>query len=201
MLGAGDLGTNAGTVESRLKDVLSLIPIWNAILLIDEADVFLEKRGTHDLERNAIVAVFLREIEYVTSTIIRLIFFDNRIRYFRGILFLTTNRVREFDHAFQSRIHISLHYTDLDWKTRALLWKAFLDKSRSNPFGVEEISPNNMDLLAKQDLNGRQIKNVVKVASSLAKFEKAPLGYGQLVRTMNLAGHNLPKPVHPKESS
>lgn len=34
-------------------------------MLIDEADVFLEKRDLHDLARNAMVAVFLRQLECV----------------------------------------------------------------------------------------------------------------------------------------
>ncbi|KAM6493235.1 P-loop containing nucleoside triphosphate hydrolase protein [Amanita muscaria] len=141
--GAGDLGTEASTVDDRLKRILALVPKWNAILVIDEADVFLEKRSTHDLKRNAIVAVFLREIEY-----------------FRGILFLTTNRAKEFDHAFQSRIHLSLHYKGLNPETRTQLWTAFLNKACDNPYGGEEISSEEMNYLARQKLNGRQIKNV-----------------------------------------
>ena len=38
-----------------------------AIVLIDEADVFLEERTLAHLERNAMVAVFLRQLEYVLS--------------------------------------------------------------------------------------------------------------------------------------
>ncbi|KAJ7099777.1 hypothetical protein C8R44DRAFT_642185 [Mycena epipterygia] len=62
----------------------------DAAVLIDEADVFLEERGTASIERNAMVAVFLRQLEY-----------------FQRVLFLTTNRVKQFNPAFQSRIHLS----------------------------------------------------------------------------------------------
>jgi hypothetical protein len=107
-------------------------------------------------------------------------------RYFRGILFLTTNRAKEFDHAFQSRIHLSLHYKDLNPETRTRLWMAFLEKARDNPYGSEEISSEEMSHLARQNLNGRQIKNVVKVATSLARFEKVPLGYHHVIRMLDL---------------
>ena len=38
----------------------------------------------------------------------------------------TTNRVQTFDAAFQSRIHISLDYPELDVKSRKTVWANFL---------------------------------------------------------------------------
>lgn len=55
-LAAGDLGTSVTTVEERLKQALDRCAHWNAVLLIDEADVFLEARSSHDLKRNEIVS-------------------------------------------------------------------------------------------------------------------------------------------------
>ena len=63
MVGAGDLGTHADELDSALHRVLALASAWKAVVLIDEADVFLEKRDLHDLVRNAMVAVFLRQLE------------------------------------------------------------------------------------------------------------------------------------------
>lgn len=63
VVGAGDLGTDASTLDNALTKIFALIPLWDAVVLIDEADVFLEERGPADLERNAMVAVFLRQIE------------------------------------------------------------------------------------------------------------------------------------------
>lgn len=56
MMSAGDLGTRSSEVESNLSNVLEMCTKWNAILLLDEADVFLEKRSAHDLERNKLVS-------------------------------------------------------------------------------------------------------------------------------------------------
>jgi hypothetical protein len=36
----------------------------DAVVLLDEADVFLEERSLDNLQRNALVSVFLRIIEY-----------------------------------------------------------------------------------------------------------------------------------------
>jgi hypothetical protein len=112
-------------------------------------------------------------------------------------MFLTTNRAKEFDHAFQSRIHISLHYKDLNLETRTRLWTVFLEKARSMPYGSEEISSEEMKHLARRNINGRQIKNVVKVATSLASFEKLPLGYDHLKRTLDLG--ESPAESEPRE--
>ena len=61
---------------------------WNTILLLDEADVFLERCALNDLTRNGLVSVLLRKLEY-----------------YEGILYLTTNRVAQFDEVILSRIH------------------------------------------------------------------------------------------------
>jgi AAA+ superfamily predicted ATPase len=76
MASAGELGTDSRFLESELQKILDICHAWGAILLLDEADVFLEKRNMHDIHRNALVSIFLRQLEY-----------------FQGILFLTTNRV------------------------------------------------------------------------------------------------------------
>lgn len=63
VVGAGDLGTSASVLDDNLTRIFKISAGWGAVLLIDEADVFLEERSFHDLERNAMVAVFLRELE------------------------------------------------------------------------------------------------------------------------------------------
>ena len=67
VVSAGDLGATASSIDKELTRVFKITAIWNAVVVIDEADVFLEQRSLHDLERNAMVAVFLRHLEYVMS--------------------------------------------------------------------------------------------------------------------------------------
>ena len=61
---AGDLGLDPRNVETKLQNILEMCTKWNAILLLDEADVFLEQRSLHELERNKLVSIFLRILEY-----------------------------------------------------------------------------------------------------------------------------------------
>ncbi|KAL8369867.1 hypothetical protein RB595_000290 [Gaeumannomyces hyphopodioides] len=109
----GDIGTEPEKVEKYLESVLHLGKTWGCIVLLDEADVFLEQRTLTDLQRNALVSVFLRILEY-----------------YEGILILTSNRVGTFDEAFKSRIQLSLHYEPLNRTQRHKIWKNFFHRLR-----------------------------------------------------------------------
>jgi AAA+ superfamily predicted ATPase len=111
-------------------------------------------------------------------------------RYFRGILFLTTNRVKTFDQAFQSRIHLSLHYSDLTCAAKEEIWRAFLDKVRTTQHKLHNLTQDELQELSAKDMNGRQIKNVVKLAVVLAEQENEPLGFKHLVRMINTIKDN-----------
>ncbi|KAI0922610.1 hypothetical protein AcV5_009538 [Taiwanofungus camphoratus] len=168
VVGAADLGTTAEIVDANLTTVFKVSACWEAVVLIDEADVFLEERSLQFLERNAMVAVFLRQLEY-----------------FRGILFLTTNRVRVFDEAFQSRIHVSLRYLDLSPNARRQIWVAFMRKVNGD-ISCGGLSEDELRELADKKVNGRQIKNVVKTAGALAIGRQEKFGYQHIIQVLNL---------------
>ena len=171
MVSAGDLGTDPRNLEKELQNILDIAHSWGAILLLDEADVFLEKRSIHDVQRNALVSIFLRLLEY-----------------FQGILFLTTNRVETFDEAFVSRIHLSLRYEELSIKARLRVWKLFIEKVKSTEgLAVSNITERDYESLAKRDVNGRQIKNLVRAAQALAVNEAVPLNMTHVKRVIDVA--------------
>ncbi|OTA64797.1 P-loop containing nucleoside triphosphate hydrolase protein [Hypoxylon sp. EC38] len=145
-MSAGDLGTKPSDVEKNLEQALELCSMWDAILLLDEADVFLAARTSDSPERNEFVSIFLRMMEYYT-----------------GILFLTTNRVESIDHAFQSRIDLFLPYNDLSKQARRHVWEGLLARLGHTLDVTEEA----LDNLSELHLNGREIKNIVKSAHML----------------------------------
>ena len=67
-VGAGDLDITAQALNDNLTQIFDISTSWGAIVLIDEADVFLEERALHHIERNAMVAVFLRHLESVNQS-------------------------------------------------------------------------------------------------------------------------------------
>lgn len=60
VLSAGELGHTAAAVERYLSSTLKLTETWDAVLLFDECDVFLQERSRDYLTHNEMVAVFLR---------------------------------------------------------------------------------------------------------------------------------------------
>ena len=90
-------------------------------------------------------------------------------------MFLTTNRVGTFDSAFQSRIHLTIEYPKLDFRSKILVWRTFVrPRSDASQYG-SSIGENDLKALAKMDMNGREIKNIVKTARLLASQKKMPL--------------------------
>ncbi|KAF3039787.1 hypothetical protein E8E12_009103 [Didymella heteroderae] len=160
---AADLGHEPEGLEKSLLQYFRRANDWDAIVLLDEADVYLEKRSKNDLQRNSIVSVFLRALDY-----------------FQGILFLTTNRINQFDEAFKSRIHLSLGYDKLNDDARAQIWGNLFQKLRDDhKHGGPEIG---YDKYAKRyvtqdeevlalEWNGREIRNAFQTAVALAVYD------------------------------
>lgn len=172
-MSVGELGTNPQDVEENLRKILEMAGIWDAVVLLDEADVFLESRTSGDVQRNAMVSVFLRLLEY-----------------HQGVLFLTSNRIADFDPAFHSRISITLHYDKMSAETRMVVWQNLMDAA-----GLKGLDSTEMALLA--EINGRQIKNVIRAAISLAKSEGKPVDKSHIEQCLKLT-NNVNKPADKK---
>ncbi|KAF4441639.1 P-loop containing nucleoside triphosphate hydrolase [Fusarium acutatum] len=156
---SSDLGMDTSKLEGNLKTALDRCARWDAILLLDEADVFLEKRTSSNLTQNEMTTIFLRLLEY-----------------YKGLMILTTNRYPAIDPAFESRIDLSFVFQDLEPASRAKIWYNFLD--RENKVLAED--SNAIAKLASMPLNGRQIKSAVKTARILAASENLPLAVDHL---------------------
>lgn len=143
----GELGTDPEKLEKSLRTILEVSVAWNAVVLLDEADIFLEARNEENILRNAMVGVFLRLLEY-----------------HQGVLFLTTNRVKNFDKAFHSRISVAINYPEMTQETRQKVWNNLLEAA--------DVKGMDTSALSTHAVNGRQIKNIVRLAQTLAKSEK-----------------------------
>jgi AAA+ superfamily predicted ATPase len=183
----GDIGTNVEDVEEYLASVFNLGKVWKCVVLLDEADVFLEERTQYDLARNALVSVFLRVLEY-----------------YDGILILTSNRIGTFDEAFKSRVQLIVHYPRLKKKRRRQVWENFF-------VNLKDIDPNariqelrdKIDDLSHHPLNGREIRNAIRTAVLLARFRKQNLGYSHLKEVIGISNEfeRYLQEVHGHDSS
>ena len=55
-LTVADIGLDDDTIEEKLVKWFSLAERWRGVLLLDEADIFMEKRTRTDVKRNALVS-------------------------------------------------------------------------------------------------------------------------------------------------
>ncbi|KAK3315617.1 P-loop containing nucleoside triphosphate hydrolase protein [Apodospora peruviana] len=172
---AGDLGVYPDLVEEKLGKILEQSQRWNAVLLLDEADVFLEQRQPNDVTRNALVSIFLRQLEY-----------------YQGILIMTTNRIGQIDTAFKSRVHVSIPYPELDEKARRHIWSMFIRRYREATqkggagYAPDLVSEEAIERLAKERVNGRQIKNTFNCARIFAKELGEPLSMGHIDQVLGI---------------
>eukprot|EP01087_Luapelamoeba_hula_P016928 TRINITY_DN5262_c0_g1_i3.p2 TRINITY_DN5262_c0_g1~~TRINITY_DN5262_c0_g1_i3.p2 ORF type:complete len:203 (-),score=25.62 TRINITY_DN5262_c0_g1_i3:12-620(-) len=152
-LSIGELGTSAEHIEAQLQNILEMASIWDAVILIDEADIFLETRAEHDMLRNALVGIFLRKLEH-----------------YQGVLFLTSNRVHCFDKAFHSRISVAVRYPKLDASSRVRVWQNLIGSVPDSEFCKEISKPEHIQEFSDAyPLNGRQIRSTIRIAFALAR--------------------------------
>lgn len=149
------LGIDAEDLEKQLKIVLSRAQRWKAILLIDEADVYIHSRDK-DIVQNAIVGVFLRILEY-----------------YAGVMFLTSNRATVIDDAILSRATAWLRYAIPDREKAIHIWNVLSTQYqvKLQPKDIEALA----DVPAFKRISGRSIKNLLRLAKLMAVRKRKPV--------------------------
>lgn len=164
-----DLGHEPPALEKSLLTFFRNANEWDAIVLLDEADVYLERRSVHDLRRNSIVSgAFEPTLLHISTSLTAGAVFLRALEYFQGILFLTTNRVGSFDEAFMSRIHIQIGYDPLNEDARAEIWNNNFQKLKDDydeggrrieyEWDTKEYVKRSPDVKSLK-WNGREIRN------------------------------------------
>lgn len=98
---------------------------------------------------------------------------------------MTTNRAESIDRAFQSRVHLTLNYPDLQPHAKEQIWRQFVTQSGKSSCVADET----FERLAQLSLNGRQIKNIVKSAMLLATQQNERVGIEQIQTVLKATGH------------
>ncbi|KAK3314449.1 hypothetical protein B0H66DRAFT_480710 [Apodospora peruviana] len=219
-LQAEDLGTNAAVLGANVKKVFEMATEWDAVILLDEADVFMAERHPQDIARNELVSIFLRELEY-----------------FRGIIFLTTNLYSTIDQAFRSRVSLHLLFNPLSPDARLIVWRKFLERLAPVPVPAEEskritdgsvaeeeevaspeeeaintkgvtsttgdLTEDDLKDLAAWNLNGREIKTAVKMVRSWCDYKGYEMTLSRLESGIKVTSPHATKSagVHEHDSS
>lgn len=152
------LGVEPEAIEKNLSVILQRANRWNAILLLDEADVYIRARG-EDMHHNAIVGVFLRVLEYAEC-----------------VLFMTTNRAEMVDDAIASRCIVKIGYDVPEPQAQAKIWRTLADLN-SLTISNETIATF---VVRHPRVSGRDVKNLLKLASFIAAKRGAPIEVADL---------------------
>ena len=147
---AGTLGVSASSVSDGLGLVFARAARWNCAVLIDEADVFVMRRGD-DIARNAVTAEFLRVLEYHPS-----------------LIFMTTNRSDDVDDAILSRCAAVITYEAPNRVDAARIWRRHADN-----FGIaigDDLIETMIGLWPRA--TGRDVRNVLRLGARYAAMRE-----------------------------
>ena len=150
---SGTLGTRPDEVEKSLSTIFERVTKWDCILLLDEADVFVAERGA-DLVQNAIVAVFLRTLEY-----------------FPGLMFMTTNRSDNIDDAIISRCAAIIDYGVPSRDDAFAIWKV-LSEQQDLEFDDDLVTAC---IDAFPTATPRDVKQLIRLAGRVARSNDEPV--------------------------
>jgi len=149
---SGQLGLNVMEMEQALKNTLIRAQRWGAVMLIDEADVYIKRRDDN-IAANAVVGVFLRVLEY-----------------FNGLLFLTTNRVDDIDEAIVSRCIALIKYHPPGREDRLRIWQVMNRQFQLNV--SDELLQELVEIFPAA--SGRDIKGLVKLVAKYCQHKSVP---------------------------
>jgi hypothetical protein len=165
---AGNLGTSPREVAEQLRAVFQRAKRWGCVLLLDEADVFVMTRG-RDVVQNAIVAEFLRTMEY-----------------FDGLLFMTTNRGDDIDEAILSRCAAIIHYDPPGTDLLPQVWRVM---SENFDAGLDAQLIAELVYLFPQ-ITPRDVKMLLRLTMRVARSRGEPLSADLFRRNAMFRGIN-----------
>lgn len=147
----GDENNRVAHVEEKLTAMLQRSERQKLIPLIDEADVMIATRRADNLTQAAIVAAFLRTLEY-----------------FNGLLFLTSNR-EEIDDAILSRMAAVIRFNAPDREARKRIWEIQAETQAA------KLPAKMIGELAKLECSGRDINRLLSLALRYERAGKSKL--------------------------
>ncbi|HYO65813.1 MAG TPA: ATP-binding protein, partial [Archangium sp.] len=152
-----------GETEKNLAQIFARAEHAEVMLLFDEADSLFGRRtdirDSNDRFANAQTNYLLQRIES-----------------FDGVALLTSNSKGRFDPAFMRRLDAIIEFPMPGPEERRSLWQAHLGEGH-------RVAPKDLNRLAAMaELSGGHIRNAVLLAAVLAREERRPIEYADLLR-------------------
>ncbi|KAH6655032.1 hypothetical protein BKA67DRAFT_559301 [Truncatella angustata] len=172
----GDLGVHSGVLDQKLQETFTRAKNWNSMVLLDDADIYVYERDIYSLNRNALLPIFLRHLEYSDC-----------------LTFISISQFEPVDAAFASRIHVGVPFPKFDFGTQQEVWHLVIDRLPHDYLEKDELQYfithelGELDSGGYREMNGRQIRNCIDVALVLARNEaSSKLQHHHIVRILKL---------------
>ncbi|HVV88706.1 MAG TPA: AAA family ATPase [Kofleriaceae bacterium] len=153
-----------GETEKNLARAFDAAEAGHVLLLFDEADTLLGRRTAEIRSAND------RHANLETNFILA------RIESFQGIAVFTTNLASAIDPAIMRRMSANIAFPFPDVEARTELWRRMIPAEAPTTGRID------FGKLARYELSGGFIRNVVLRAAYLAAREGKPIGMDQLER-------------------
>ncbi|ETS84636.1 hypothetical protein PFICI_02661 [Pestalotiopsis fici W106-1] len=156
----GDLGVEPTVFDQRLQETLTRATNWNAMVLLDDVDLYSKERTGYNNERAALLPTFLRDLEYS-----------------KCLCFISMISQEGVDPAFSSRIHLAVPFPKFDFESQKAIWHSLIEGLCQDGHSKFELSRfvngtlRGLDQGEHTNMNARQIKNCMDVALVLAQNE------------------------------
>lgn len=169
---SGVLGVTAQSVREALEEAFTRAERWKAVMLLDEADVFVLERG-NDITQNAVTAEFLRTLEY-----------------FNGLLFMTTNRADNIDDAIISRCAALIDYLNPGPEDARKIWVVLAKQMKLT------IPDSLLDALIDgfPSISPRDMKMLLRLTARMALSRKEPMNIKLFARCAMFRGLHYRSP-------
>ena len=164
-----------GETEKNLRRIFDSAEKGAAILLFDEADALFGKRSEVKDARDRYANI---EVAYLLQ----------RIEAYRGLAILTTNLQGSLDQAFLRRIRFVVQFPFPDAAQRERIWRCSFPQSTP----TNELS---FKTLAKLNLAGGNIRNIVLNAAFLAADAGEPICMGHMLKAVQSEYIKLERPL------
>lgn len=157
-LSCGDLGLQPDVLDQRLLETFTRAANWNAMVLLDDVDIYGHERSAHPHTRSVLVPTFLRHLEYSEC-----------------LTFISMDFSEEPDNVLQSRIHVVVPFPRFTYPQQVEIWQRFIGNLNLEPMDAYRLLDfiqndlKGLDEGKHKRMNAWQIRNCIDVALALAR--------------------------------
>jgi hypothetical protein len=147
-------------LDQKLLETFTRAMNWNAMVLLDDVDIYGNSQGGYNYKRSALLPTFLRHLEYSEC-----------------LTFITMAFMKGGDFPLASRLHATVPFPRFNWKSQRAIWVKFIRRlsldSDTEYYLIDFVEKElkGLDGGQHKNMNAWQIRNCIDVALTLSRKE------------------------------